>query len=154
MLYRCGIFWVSVLFLRVRHFSARSFNFTPFIHFEKTPIRYCNITISHLCAGNRDCIHLDDEQFFASVPNANLPAEFVPSCSPSESSFFSNMAALRGKVVPSRLTTCFFNQTTAVSISTLPAARTRKGVCYFGLHDYIYRSCFYVFDRIRWCMCS
>ncbi|KAB5579289.1 hypothetical protein PHYPO_G00193390 [Pangasianodon hypophthalmus] len=40
---------------------------------------------------------------------------------------FSNMAALRGKVVPSRLTTCLFKQTTAASISTLPAAWTRNG---------------------------
>ncbi|XP_060769699.1 mitochondrial inner membrane protein OXA1L [Neoarius graeffei] len=44
------------------------------------------------------------------------------------------MAALRGKVVPSRLTTCFFKQTTAASISTSPAAWTRNWYVVHGSH--------------------
>lgn len=68
---------------------------------------------------------------------------------------FSNMAALRGKVVPSRLTTCFFQQTTTASISTLHAAWTRKEVCYFG-YMILCSSCFvvFLFDRISWYVCS
>ncbi|KAI5609892.1 mitochondrial inner membrane protein OXA1L [Silurus asotus] len=37
------------------------------------------------------------------------------------------MAALRGKVVPSRLTTCIFKQTISACISTLPFASARNG---------------------------
>ncbi|KAG7330263.1 hypothetical protein KOW79_006485 [Hemibagrus wyckioides] len=44
------------------------------------------------------------------------------------------MAALRGKIVPNRLTTCFFKQTNAASISTLPAAWRRNGYAVHRSH--------------------
>ncbi|XP_026990229.1 mitochondrial inner membrane protein OXA1L [Tachysurus fulvidraco] len=44
------------------------------------------------------------------------------------------MAALRGKIVPGRLTTCFFKHTNAASISTLPASWTRNGYAVHRSH--------------------